>query len=256
PHAYLYVDEWRESFKFFISRINSESFWIFDLAGSVPIYCQHAGLGQPSTQVYKELYNSVGDEAADIEPLQTDPSKLVGEWENEKRGVSIEFNADKGFSWQTGGNEVQGTYSADAEEITIIPAGQAGGITFTYLLGTTKLILTDPAGIETIVYKPGHEPAQASTPTTAPATPEQPAQPSGLVGTWQNDYLGVMVVLGADGSYIWASPYTYEYGTYSASSTMLFFSSMGYTAQYYYLLEGDYLAIYDDYQSIELYRTD
>ncbi|VVC04969.1 Clostripain family protein [Candidatus Burarchaeum australiense] len=263
PHAYLYVDEWRESLKFFISRRNADSFWLFDLAGSVPIICQRSGLGRPSTEVYRELYNSVGDAGADLDTLQTDPAKLVGTWQNSK-GVSFSFNADRSFSWTTGVNSLTGTYSANAEEINLVPAGQTQPITFAYLLGTWKLVVTDPAGSETVVYKPGREPAQPAaqqpvpttpaTPTTPPAQPPV-AQPTGLTGTWQDAAQGVIVILASDGSYAWMSPYTYEYGTYSTSSNLITFSSMGYTAQYYYELAGNSLRIYNEQVGIMLTRV-
>jgi len=260
PHIYLYLTERFETVKFTASRINSTSFWLFDIAGSDPIYCLIAGGGEPPVSVYKELYASIGDNGADIDEYQADLAGLNADWESKENNMELSLKTDKSFKWEIGSNLISGTYSASKSLLNLSATSPSKeySTSFYYIKGKKKLVLYDYANKAYVFNKKGqtlpsapNDPAPVQTSQTQEqqngqqtqqqTQQTQSANPSNLVGTWSNPYTYTTLMLGSDGSYILIDGYYYYSGAWSADSSMLYLSYGSVTTSYSYVLSGNAL---------------
>ncbi|MCX6776809.1 MAG: clostripain-related cysteine peptidase [Candidatus Micrarchaeota archaeon] len=269
PHMHVYMKDRFETLHFIASRVNDNAMWLFELAGTDPIYCITSGSTPPSISVYKNLYASVGDNGEDLDERQVDSEGMRGSWESPANQMALTFNDDGTFRWTISTHAINGRYSVNKTYIALnaVSPSPEYSTTFYYLRGKHKLVLYDNSNKAIVFNRPGetipeasNAPAPAVAPGTAPSQPQQqPVQPQAppnqLVGQWYNPYTQTLLTLGADGYYTLLDGPNYYYGMYTVQGNILTLSYAGMTFQYYYQLSGNTLTLQGQGITIALTKT-
>ncbi|MFH1521084.1 MAG: hypothetical protein ABID61_05555, partial [Candidatus Micrarchaeota archaeon] len=266
PHIYLHNVEKRETYKFVVSKRGTGSIWLYELAGTDPVICAARGSSQPSVSFYKELYQSVGDGAKDVDEIQTGTSGLAGTWEDQKTNMQLKLNNDMSFEWKISKSTISGKYSADNDYIYLnaLSPSSSYSTTFTYVYGKKRMVLYDSNLVEISLKKSGtdinasNEPvlqtSQSSQSSSQPS-PQATTSQQSLVGVWVNNNLLLVLWLKADGTYEYSNGYLYTLGVYSVSGNKLIFQDIyGTVNQYPYTVNSNELDLIDQGVTVPFYK--